>query len=214
MQPRGFPRQPRHPEGLEQGLLFSKEAAAWTKLIPTAKAGFFFFLKTPFSSTSNPTPRKVQAVPELPATIQEGFDCREGQKNQNQPKNQQKAPFSNRDYFHFKVTGSEQHREKAKKRKNSFFFFKCKHSLHKVQGLGCLYRNMEKFGKEISRARNAAAPSISEASQTWRNVQHSLCQHLHSKNASRAPRLKASHHCNKEYFCIFNTFKKKNYIIY
>lgn len=61
--------------------------------------------------------------------------------------------------------------------------------------------------RESSRARNA--PSISEASQTWRNVQHSLCQHLHSKNASRTPWLKASHHCNKEYFCSFNTFQEK-----
>lgn len=67
-----------------------------------------------------------------------------------------------------------------------------------------------KFGKESSRARNAAAPSTSEASQTWRNIRHSLCQHLHSKNAPRAPWLKASQHCNKEYFCIFNTFQKRS----
>lgn len=33
----------------------------------------------------------------------------------------QKAPFSNRDYFHFNITGSEQRREKANK--NLFFFF-------------------------------------------------------------------------------------------
>lgn len=37
-----------------------------------------FFFKTPFSNTSNP--QRVQAVPELPATIQEGFDYREGQR--------------------------------------------------------------------------------------------------------------------------------------
>lgn len=78
------------------------------------------FFKTPFSNTSYP--ERVQAVPELPATIQEGFDYREGQRQ----KKKTQAPSSNRDFFHFKVTGSEQHREKAKKKKKEkflFFFF-------------------------------------------------------------------------------------------
>lgn len=86
IQVRGFPGNlqgsHRHPAGLEQVLLFSKEVEEWTQLIPTPKAGFFF--KTPFSNTSNP--QRVQAVPELPATIQEGFDYREGQRQKNEKK--------------------------------------------------------------------------------------------------------------------------------
>lgn len=46
IQVRGFPGNlqgsHRHPVGLEQVLLFSKEAEEWTQLIPTPKAGFFF----------------------------------------------------------------------------------------------------------------------------------------------------------------------------
>lgn len=38
-----------------------------------------------------------------------------------QRKKKKKAPFSNRDYFHFNITGSEQRGEKANT--NLFFFF-------------------------------------------------------------------------------------------
>lgn len=46
-------------------------------------------------------------------------------KGKGKKKKTNEAPSCNRAYFHFKVTGSEQHREKAKKKKkkNSFFFF-------------------------------------------------------------------------------------------